>query len=103
MPYFLWVPQILKRGIIIKKLAQGGTSMAKVITYECDQCGCEVVVTSTAETDMMPIYCCGLEVKEVTLAGKKAVGPKKTAKKSVKKEVAKKKKPAVKKKAARKS
>jgi len=75
--------------------------MAKVITYECDQCGCEVVVTSTPETDMMPIYCCGMEVEEVSLAGKKAV--KKTAKKSVKKEVAKKKKPAVKKKAAKKS
>jgi len=82
--------------------------MAKVITYECDQCGCEVVVTSTPESDMMPIYCCGMEVKEVSAAGKKAVGPKKkavkkTAKKSVKKEVAKKKKPAVKKKAAKKS
>ena len=75
--------------------------MAKVITYECDQCGCEVVVTSTPETDMMPIYCCGMEVEEVSSAGKKAV--KKTAKKSVKKEVAKKKKPAVKKKAAKKS
>jgi hypothetical protein len=82
--------------------------MAKVITYECDQCGCEVVVTSTPETDMMPIYCCGMEVEEVSLAEKKAVRPKKkavkkTAKKSVKKAVAKKKKPAVKKKAAKKS
>ena len=82
--------------------------MAKVITYECNRCGCEVVVTSTPETDMMPIFCCGMELKEASSAGKKAARPKrktakKTAKENVKKEVAKKKKPAVKKKAAKKS
>lgn len=91
-----------------KKFTQGGTIMAKIVTYECNECGCEVVVTKTPETDLMPIYCCGLEVKEVPLSGKKVVRPKKkiakkTVKKSVKKEVIRKKKPAVKKKGAKKS
>jgi hypothetical protein len=77
--------------------------MAKIVTYECDQCGCEVVVTSTPETDLMPIYCCGLEVTEVSAGGKAATAAKKKAKKPAKK-VAKKtasgKKPAAKKKPA---
>jgi hypothetical protein len=81
--------------------------MAKVVTYECDQCGCEVVVKSAPETEMMPIYCCGMEVTEVSPAKKKAAKPKKkvakkVAKKVVKKQVSK-KKPAARKKTARKS
>jgi hypothetical protein len=82
---------------------KGGTAMAKIVTYECDQCGCEVVVTSTPETDLMPIYCCGLEVKEVSPAGKKAAAAKKkvrTPAKKVARKPAAGKKPAAKKKPA---
>ncbi len=84
--------------------------MARVVTYECDECGCEIVVTEMPDTELTPIYCCGTEVTEVSSAAakpaKKAV--KKTAKKRVaKKKVAKKaasgKKRVAKKKAARKS
>lgn len=63
--------------------------MGRVITYECDQCGCEVVVTETPDTIMSPIYCCGNVVKEVS--PQKAAQPKKkaSAKKAVKKPVKK--------------
>jgi hypothetical protein len=53
--------------------------MARMVTYECDECGCEVVVTEMPETELNPIYCCGMEVTEVFSA------PKKPAKKAVKK------------------
>ena len=63
--------------------------MARVVTYECDECGCEVVVTETAETDLSPLYCCGMELTEVS-TGKKAAKPKKkTSGKAVKKPVKK--------------
>jgi hypothetical protein len=81
--------------------------MARVVTYECDECGCEIVVTEAADTELNPIYCCGMEVTEVSSAprkpAKKAV--KKTAKKVVKKVAGKvaKKKPSAKKKARKKS
>jgi hypothetical protein len=88
--------------------------MARVVTYECDECGCEVVVTETADTELSPLYCCGMELSEVS-AGKKAAKPKKkTSGKAVKKpvkkapktvakkQVTKKKKPAPKKRASRK-
>jgi hypothetical protein len=45
--------------------------MARVVTYECDQCGSEIVVTETSETVLSPIYCCGLEVLEVSSGKKK--------------------------------
>jgi hypothetical protein len=95
-----------------KHFFQGGTTMTKIVTYECDQCGCEVVVTSTPQTDLMPIYCCGLEVQEVAPVRKKAPAAKKKAKKTAKKVVKKpvarkktaaKKKPAAGKKPTRKS
>ncbi|HBR21041.1 MAG TPA: hypothetical protein DD713_00490 [Nitrospiraceae bacterium] len=63
--------------------------MAKLIIYECDECGCEVTVKEMPETQLRPIYCCGAEVEEISTAKKKAV---KTKKKAVKKKAAKKKK-----------
>jgi hypothetical protein len=80
---------------------------ARIITYECEQCGSEIVVTSTGEGRLSPMYCCGLEVNEVSSAQKKAAKPaKKTAqkgtKKAVQKKVTTKKKPAAKKKSAKK-
>ena len=71
----------------------------RTITYECEQCGSEIVVTSTGEGRLSPIYCCGLEVNEASSAQKK---PAKPAKKTVKKKVTAKKKPAAKKKSAKK-
>lgn len=66
--------------------------MARMVTYECDECGCEIVITEMPETKLTPIYCCGMEVSEVSSAagkpGKKTV--KKTTKKVAKKVAAKK-------------
>ena len=76
---------------------------AMVVTYECEQCGTEVVVTETGETMLSPIYCCGMEVTEISSVEKKPARPqKKAVKKVAKKKVAKKKKPAAKKKASKK-
>jgi len=70
--------------------------MAKIVTYECEQCGSEIVVTETGETMLSPIYCCGFTVSEVSSVQKKQAKPKKKgAKKAPKKVVAK--KPAAKK------
>jgi hypothetical protein len=68
----------------------------KTITYECEKCGSEIVVTSTGEGEISPIYCCGIEVKEVTMPGKKSVSPKKkqAKKSSVRKSTSKKSAPA---------
>jgi hypothetical protein len=74
--------------------------MARIVTYECEECGTEVVVTESGETSLRPIYCCGLEITEVSSipqAGgskKKAVGkmakkPAKGLKKAVAKSTAK--------------
>jgi len=60
--------------------------MGRVVTYECDECGCEVIVTETAETDLSPLFCCGNELTEVSAARKKAAKPmKKTSAKETKK------------------
>jgi len=76
---------------------------AVIVTYECEQCGTDVVVTTTGETMLSPIYCCGMEVTEISSVEKKPVKPKKkAAKKVAKKRVAKRKKPAAKKKASKK-
>ncbi len=69
--------------------------MARVITYECEQCGSEIVVTETGETQLSPIYCCSMAVTEVSSVEKKQAKPKKktaqkVTKKIVKKKVAKK-------------
>lgn len=80
---------------------------ARIITYECEECGSEIVVTPTGETVLSPIYCCGIEVAEISSAEKKPLPPAKktaakTAKKVTKKKVAAKKKPAAKKKTTKK-
>jgi hypothetical protein len=69
--------------------------MARLIMYECNECGCEVTVKEMPETQLRPIYCCGVEVEEISTAKKKAV---KTKKKATKKKAAKKKKTVSKKK-----
>ena len=80
---------------------------ARIFAYECEECGSEIVVTSSGKTQLSPIYCCGIEVTEIFSEGKKPALPKKkTAKKAAKKVSAKKvvakKKPAAKKKASKK-
>lgn len=80
---------------------------ARVITYECEECGSEIVVTPTGETVLSPIYCCGIEVAEISSVEKKPSKPakkiaSKPTKKVTKKKVAAKKKPAAKKKTAKK-
>jgi hypothetical protein len=51
----------------------------KSITYECEQCGSEIIVTSTGEGELSPIYCCGIEVVDASSTAKKAAHPKKAA------------------------
>jgi len=74
--------------------------MARIVTYECEQCGSEIIVTEAGETRLSPIYCCGITVTQVSAVGEKPAAPKKKAakkvvnkavKKPVKKTVAKKK------------
>ncbi len=83
--------------------------MARVVTYECNECGCEVVVTETSETELSPIYCCGFEVTEVAAAAKKPKkgtvkkAVRKVAQKVAKKKVAKTKKVTAKKKTSKRS
>lgn len=97
--------------------------MPRIVTYECEECGTEVVVTETGETSLAPIYCCGLEITEVSAvpkpstkrkkaAGKTAKAPAARAKKAVSRKTAKAapaskkaavRKPAAKKTAARRS
>ena len=82
--------------------------MPRVITYECVQCGSEIVVTESLESELSPIYCCGIKVAEVAAKEKKPARPKKrtvkkVAKKGVKKTVTAKKKPAAKRKTSKRS
>lgn len=75
---------------------------ARTITYECEQCGSDIVVTSTGEGQLSPIFCCGMQVTEIATARKSAARKKrKTKKASVKKKTVT-KSGFVKKKAARK-
>ncbi|MBI5204423.1 MAG: hypothetical protein HZA11_05850 [Nitrospirae bacterium] len=69
--------------------------MPAITKYKCFRCGTKLVVTENMESRLMPIYCCGVEVEEISPAKKKAV---KTKKKATKKKVAKKKKAVSKKK-----
>jgi hypothetical protein len=64
----------------------------KAVTYECEKCGSEIVVTSTGDGELSPIYCCGIEVTEITIPGGKSVSPKKkqSKKASVRKATSKK-------------
>lgn len=41
--------------------------MARIVTYECTQCGSEVVVTESLGTQLSPIYCCGIELQRYLL------------------------------------
>lgn len=76
---------------------------SRIVTYECEECGSEIVVSSLGESRLSPIYCCGIEVTEISSLEKKPVKPKKkVVKKVAKKRVAAKKKPSAKKKASRK-
>jgi hypothetical protein len=78
--------------------------MARVITYECNECGCAITVNEAPDTELEPIYCCGAEVTEISAREKKpAKKVQKAVKKATKKVAAQKKKPAAKKKAAKKS
>jgi hypothetical protein len=74
---------------------------SRVITYECEECGSEIVVTPTGETILSPIYCCGMEVTDISSSVlKKAV--KKPSKNVLKKKASTKKKPAAKKRVTKK-
>jgi hypothetical protein len=75
----------------------------RVVTFECRECGSEVVVTATGEVQLSPIYCCGVEVAETTSGVSRQAKPKKkitkkTAKKTAAGKATKKKKPLPKKK-----
>jgi hypothetical protein len=65
--------------------------MARVVTYNCDVCGSEIVVSETGESQLSPIYCCGIEVTEMSSAKRKQAKPKKKAVKKVTKKTSKKK------------
>ncbi len=62
--------------------------MARIIKYKCSQCGSRIVLTEELESRLSPVYCCGLEVKEISSEEKK---PAKPRKKASKKKVVKKK------------
>jgi hypothetical protein len=64
---------------------------AMVVTYECRQCGTEVVVTETLGTRLSPIYCCGMEITRISSVPKKTAKSKKKAAKRVARKVSKKK------------
>jgi hypothetical protein len=75
----------------------------RVVTFECRECGSEVVVTATGEVELAPIYCCGVEVAETTSDVSRPAKPKKritkkTTKKTAPRKVTQKKKPSPKKK-----
>ncbi len=74
-----------------------GDDMAKVITYECKECGCEIIVSGSHETHLRPIYCCGVEVAKKSTSAKAV-----TAKKTKERKAAKTTKKVMKKTAARK-
>jgi hypothetical protein len=77
--------------------------MARVVTYECTECGTEVVVHETLGSQVSPIYCCGIAVAEVSPAKKRMAKPVKKAVKKGTKKVIKMKKPVAKKKSPKKS
>ena len=64
---------------------------ARTVTYECRECGSEIVVTASGESQLSPIYCCDIEVIETTSIEKKQTKPKKKTAKKIAKKIAKKK------------
>lgn len=74
--------------------------MARIVAYECEQCGSEIVVTPAAGARLSPIYCCGVAVAKLPAAKKSPAKAKKAAaKKPAAKKAVKTKRPAAKKKA----
>ena len=65
--------------------------MPRIVTYECEQCGSEIVVTETGETLLSPIYCCGVTVTEVSSVEKKQGKVERKPAKKVTKKIVKKK------------
>lgn len=61
--------------------------MAKVITYGCKECGCEIIVSGSHETHLRPIFCCGVEVTKIAPAAQKTASEKSAAKKTKEKKV----------------
>lgn len=55
----------------------------RTVTYDCDTCGTELVVTKSGEGYLSPIYCCGAEMKEVAIPVKRSVKKKVKKKKSI--------------------
>jgi len=79
----------------------------RIITYECEECGSEIIVTPEEGMQLSPIYCCNVQVTEISTGPEEAPAPKKKvkAKPAAKKITAKKpsaKKGAAKKKTAKK-
>lgn len=72
----------------------------RVMQYECKVCGRKIDVTRTGDVYEEPVFCCGLEAAEVSVASAPPVVKKKPAKKKAVKKAAKKK---AKKKAAKKA
>jgi hypothetical protein len=85
----------------------------RVVQFACKVCGRRIDVTRTGDVYEEPIFCCGVEAAEMSVAGAAeeapAPKPKKPAKKKAKKKAAKKaakkakKKPAKKKAATKKA
>lgn len=63
----------------------------RMVTYECTECGSEIVVTATGESQLSPIYCCDIEVIETISIEKKQTKPEKKTPKKIAKKIAKKK------------
>ncbi len=54
--------------------------MPRIVTYECVQCGTEVIVNENLETKLRPIYCCGIRVEEISSVPKQEMKKKAAAK-----------------------
>ncbi len=65
-------------------------NMAGVITYECIECGCEIIVTGAEESQIRPIYCCGTEVVKISSSLKKMEAKRSEKKTATKKKAVKK-------------
>jgi len=51
----------------------------RIITYECEECGSEIVVNPVEGMQLSPIYCCGVQVTEIS-SGPEEPAPKKKIK-----------------------
>jgi hypothetical protein len=65
--------------------------MARITKYECKECGTRLIITESLESNLSPIFCCGIEVASISAAAKKLSPPaKKTASKKTVKQAVKK-------------